>query len=267
MNKVYLLREKTSLEAYYCGEKNGEAAVLFLHGAGAHPLQFKKQLEYFGEKHFALSIGLHGHSSHFKNRRYDLEEFRLSKLADDIFFALDSIGVNRVHLVGNSAGGLTGYEMLRKSPQRIMSLVTFGTTPKLSFPGWMVRLISKIDKQMLRRKPENYLRLAVERSTPNKHVVNHMIDLMRESIHIAHLIRATIGRYNYLDLLKNLEIPYLIIKGMHDHSINKCLKRAAKCIRVNDKISTTSFQQSGHFVNLDECDLFNKTVIEFIENS
>ncbi|KMQ52263.1 putative Beta-ketoadipate enol-lactone hydrolase [Chitinispirillum alkaliphilum] len=266
MNKSYILKKKTFLEVHSSGEKNKKPALLFLHGAGAHPIQFQKQLCFFSQKYFVLSIGLHGHSSYFKEKQYKSEDFKLPKLAEDVLYVLNETGVEKVHLVGNSAGGLTGFEMIKKSPETIQSLVTFGTCPKLSYPSWIVKMISKTDERMIRKKPEKYLRFTAKQSTPHSAVANEIVSLMMDSKHVAHLIRANIGNYNYLDLLTELRIPYLIIRGRYDKSINKCLKKVEKVIEANEKIRVADFAQSGHFANLDECDLFNSTVMEFIEN-
>ncbi len=266
MTRFFILKEKTCLEAYSSGEKNGQPALLFLHGAGAHPIQFEKQLKFFSHNFFTLSIGLHAHSNNFKDKKYAPEEFTLSKMAEDILFTLNQIGVNRVHLIGNSAGGLTGYEMIKKAPEKVLSLVTFGTCPRLTYPFWMVKLISRTDKLMLQRRPEKYLRFAAKQSTPNSAVIEKIVTIMMESKHVAHLIRANIGNYDYLDLLTNLTIPYLIIKGRYDNSINKCLKKSQNVFRTNKNIQIVDFDRSGHFANLDEADLFNRTISDFVNS-
>lgn len=264
MEKLYFEKDKTFIESYIYGSKLNPV-LLFIHGAGASSLQFKNQLEYFSKDYFVISMGIHGHSEVFRNRLYDSEDFKLSKLSDDVLFVLGELGVKRVHLVGNSAGGLIGFEIIKRFPEYVLSIVTFGTCPVLNYPDWMTRMISKIDEKMLNRRPEKYLRFAAEHSTKKISTADEIVNFMMKSRHAAHLIRGNIGNYNYSELIKSIKVPYLIIKGKYDKSINKELNKVNSVIKSNRMISVVEFNESGHFANLDEPDLFNNTVSDFLK--
>ncbi len=55
-------------------------------------------------------------------------------LAQDIQALLAQLGIESLHYVSNSLGGLVGYELLQLGQPRILSLTTFGTTAELHSP-------------------------------------------------------------------------------------------------------------------------------------
>jgi len=55
----------------------------------------------------------------------------LERLVGDALELLDHLKLDRVHVFGNSAGGYIGQHMAMDHPQRVKSLVLFGSTPGL----------------------------------------------------------------------------------------------------------------------------------------
>ena len=63
-------------------------------------------------------------------------------LASDVPAVRDHLEVERAHLVGNSPGGLIGFEIAATVPDRLTTLTTFGTTAQLRSSAallWTVR--------------------------------------------------------------------------------------------------------------------------------
>src|ERR1700704_1277487 len=52
-------------------------------------------------------------------------------LVQDVRELLDHVGAGQVHVVGNSAGGYLAQNLAMQSPERMRSLVLFGSTPGL----------------------------------------------------------------------------------------------------------------------------------------
>ena len=76
-----------------------------------------------------------------------IKDFSVEQLAADIKALLFDLGIRKVHFVGNSLGGLVGYEMLRSDEEMITSLTTFGTTAELhtsSTAVWFLTSLTKI---------------------------------------------------------------------------------------------------------------------------
>lgn len=57
------------------------------------------------------------------------EDFALKRLTQDAVELLDHLGIERVRLVGNSAGSYVAHQVAIHHPGRCLSLVTMGSTP------------------------------------------------------------------------------------------------------------------------------------------
>ena len=58
-------------------------------------------------------------------------ELTLAKLAGDMVALLDHLGIERAHVVGNSAGGYVGQHLAMQHPERMRTLALFGSAPGL----------------------------------------------------------------------------------------------------------------------------------------
>ena len=66
--------------------------------------------------------------------------YSLDDLADDVIALLDRLGLERVHFVGLSLGGMTGMRLAARDPERIERLVVLCTSPRLEpTQGWLDR--------------------------------------------------------------------------------------------------------------------------------
>jgi 3-oxoadipate enol-lactonase len=254
VNHVVVEKNGRLLEIFDSGFSPGPT-VVFLHGAGSNASQFDNEHERLCQDFRVVSISLHGHGAQFKDRKFTPEEFRLDKLADDVILCMDLLHQERFHVVGNSAGGLVGLELAKQSPERLLSLCTFGTTGKLSFAA-LVHLIAGIDKLMIWINPQGYLGFAARNSSRKMAVQEKVKALLLASCHATPYIRSQIGNYDYLDVIKTMKVPYLLMKCEHDSEINKMLATTLSAVEANPCAKTIFVEGAGHFANLDQPSLF-----------
>jgi 3-oxoadipate enol-lactonase len=70
----------------------------------------------------------------------------LDRLVRDVEELLDHLGLEAVHVVGNSAGGYLGQQLAMTRPARVRSLSLFGSTPGLKnsqAPSWIPQIQAK----------------------------------------------------------------------------------------------------------------------------
>ncbi|MFB9905448.1 alpha/beta fold hydrolase [Allokutzneria oryzae] len=60
---------------------------------------------------------------------FEATPYTWAAVKDDIIGLLDALGIDRVHLVGHSAGGLLGQWVAVEHPERIASLTAIGSSP------------------------------------------------------------------------------------------------------------------------------------------
>ncbi len=255
---------EVELEYLLTGEENIET-IIFIHGAGSNLRQFKTQHEYFSEEFRVLSISLRGHGNSSNSKENTPEGYTLEKNRDDILELLEYLEIEKIHYVGNSAGGLIGYELISKKPQLFSSFITFGTTAELKLSNFTINLISNIDRFMLKVNPEGYSKFMSKHSSKYSNVQKetyNLLALMKKGI----LIRKNIGNYSYTNIIEKINIPFLLIESEFDNDINNNLKTTIEAIDNNDNASITKLGQAGHFANLDKPKEFNKIIENFIKS-
>lgn len=132
------------------GEGNAEA-VLFLHGSGPGATgmsNFSGNIDAFADDYDCLVIDQvgWGDSSH-------PEELppagRIRQIVDANFAMLDELGIDTVHLVGNSLGGAVALNMVVRAPERIGKVIGMGSAgaggPAASPTRELMKLITFYD--------------------------------------------------------------------------------------------------------------------------
>lgn len=81
-------------------------------------------------------------ADHFRVVRYDMRghggspvpagPYDIDDLADDVVALLDTLGVERAHLVGLSLGAMTSMRMAARNPERVDRLVVLSTSARLA---------------------------------------------------------------------------------------------------------------------------------------
>lgn len=66
--------------------------------------------------------------------------YSLSDMADDAVGILDSLGVDKVHLIGASMGGMIAQRLALNHPERVMSLCSIMSTPRFIRPEYQLTL-------------------------------------------------------------------------------------------------------------------------------
>lgn len=69
--------------------------------------------------------------------------YTLAQLAEDVCALLDALGIDQVHWVGISLGGMIGQTLALEHPERVASLALCDTTSRIppeALPGWEERI-------------------------------------------------------------------------------------------------------------------------------
>ena len=259
----FLKLENVTLEYQLSGEENSEA-ILFVHGLGANLSQFEFQQKYFSPKYKVLSINLRGHGNSIILDEPARSDFELSKMADDIIGLLDSLRISNVHYVGNSMGGNVGYEILKSKPEILKSFATYGTTGQLSTSKFLLKVMSLMYNITSTTTIGN-LSKAAGQTKESKHKIKKIMSEVNKSTLLN--IAPKLANFDYLDIIESSGTPSLIIKGEMDRSINKTLKNTIVAFEKRGDFKLFEMKETGHFANLDNPELFNDVLEEYILNN
>jgi len=248
--------------------------IVFIHGISGSWQNWLENLPHFGHSHRAIALDLPGFgASPMPSWPIDMPSY--GRLIHDF---CEKLGIDRVAaLVGNSMGGFVSTEAVIEQPSRFDRLVLvsaagisfaeaqgrrieaqvrlfeaalpFATGPRriwLNRPGGRQIAFGNIFRYPNRLRPE----LLIEQIDPG---------LQSPGFHDA--IRA-IGGYDTRHRLPEIEIPTLVVWGMHDRVVP--VEAAIGYHRLIPGSRLELFEHTGHVPQMERPARFNALLDEFI---
>ncbi len=256
---------EVQMEYLLTGEEHDET-IMFVHGAGTNVRQFIAQHQFFSKAYKVLSVSLRGHGESTNPIMRSVAEYTMKKHRDDILEILEHLKIQSMYYVGNSAGGMIGYELVAIKPQLFKGFVTFGTTAELKYSRFVTNLIAGIDQVMLKVNPSGYYKFISKHSSKYENVQKEIYHELMMSIEAVPYFRKNLGNYSYLKVLENMDIPILLIQGELDHDINNSLKATLEIIGRSHNATVVTLAGAGHFANLDKPEEFNRIIEDFVKS-
>jgi 3-oxoadipate enol-lactonase len=118
--------------------------LLLLHAAMGSARRYYAWVPLLCRHYRVVRMDLRGHGSSQippSNR-----ELTLERLVSDVTELMDHLGCASAHIVGNSAGGYLAQQLAMHHPERLRSLMLFGSTPGLKHsqaPSWIPQIEAK----------------------------------------------------------------------------------------------------------------------------
>ena len=248
---------------YELSGKTDAPMVVLSHSLACSMLMWDSQLELLEAQFRVLRFDTRGHGcSDAPQGSYTLQQ-----LIDDAIGLLDGLGIDRVHWVGLSMGGMIGQGIALHHSSRLESLVLADTAaiiPDEAQPVWQER-IDAVRKQGMHAVAESTL----ERwFTPNYLEQNPPeIEPIRQQI-LATPVAGYIGcseairRLNYLDQLSAIQIPTLIMVGADDPGTPVAASEAMHAKIKDSKLVV--IPDAAHLSNIEQTQIFNENLIAFL---
>ena len=105
------------------------SVILLHHSAGGNLNRWRPWIPHLARQHKILRFDMRGHAGSSEPQG---QVFSLPDLSGDISLVMDKLGIDKVHLVGASAGGIVSLRFAHDFPERLHSLSLVASTPKLS---------------------------------------------------------------------------------------------------------------------------------------
>ncbi len=247
----------------YALEGPPKAPVLcFVHGLGAAMEQFQPQEDVFSGDYQVLRLSLRGHGGSSAPAQPTPEAYSLRTLAQDIQALLAHLGIEALHYVGNSLGGLLGYELLELGQQQLLSLTTFGTTAELHSPRvvyWSVVAMTHL------LGVKGIAAFIGKTATQDRAVGVQLQAMYRKAKKDALLLIARhIADYDYTATLRNSDLPLLLIQCSLDKEINAALDSTLAALAAAPRGRVVHLDEAGHFANLEQPEAFNHLLETFL---
>ena len=194
-------------------------------------------------------------------------EYTLDQLAVDVKGLLDELKIKQTHWAGLSMGGMIGQAFALKYPGVFQSMVLADTAsrrPPEAAKMWGDRIKTAREQGMEALVESTLARWFTEpyRNT-HKDVMQRIGNDIRKTP-VAGFVGCchAISKVDYLDRLKEIDCPALVMVGEQDHGTPP---EAARAIQANLPGSELKILPSAaHLSNIEQADEFNKAMTGFL---
>ena len=245
--------------------KKGASVLMLSHSLGCSLAMWKPQLQFLERDYRVLRYDTRGHG------RTDAPSgaYTFNMLGADAIALLDVLGIDMVHWVGLSMGGMIGQFLALNHPDRIRSLALCDTAaiiPQEAQPLWRERIKAAGDKGM-QVLVESTLERWFTRSYLRKNPPG--VNLIRNQF-LATPVAGYIGcseairTLNYLEALAEIKKPTIIIVGEDDPGTPVATSKAMhKRIHGSKLVVIAS---AAHLSSVEQPEAFNNALIEFLKD-
>ena len=252
------------LMEYELSGKQGAPVIMMSHSLGCTLALWAYQLEALEPHSRVLRYDTRGHGgSQATEGAYTLEQLGL-----DAVSLLDVLGVERVHWVGISMGGMIGQELALNHPDRILSLSlcdTAASLPPEAQPLWQERIEAvrvKGLEALVEATLERWFTPAfLTRNPPQVEQIRGQF-LATPAAGFIGCIEAIRG-LNYLDRLPEIQIPTVIIVGEEDPGTPVAVSEA-----IHGRIAGSQLvvlPKAAHLSNVEQSRAFNQALLDFLK--
>ena len=249
---------------YELSGAKGAPVVMLSHSLGSSLSMWVPQVGVLETDYQVLRYDTRGHGATDASPG----PYTLDQLGDDAISLLDTLGIEEVHWVGLSMGGMIGQCVVLKEPTRLRSLALCDTSallPKEAQPLWQERIDRAREKGM-----EALVQETMERWFTPSYLSRNLpgARLIREHF-LATPVTGYIGcseairGLNYLGRLSEIRMPTLIIVGEEDPGTPVA---SAKAMHARIKGSRlVVLPSAAHLSNVEQSEAFNAALTAFLK--
>ncbi len=245
------------------------AAVLFLHAFPLNKEMYKYQFEAFEKEGIPyVAVDYPG----FGNERNWPADYSISQLTDYIVGKLNNLGIKRVIPIGDSMGGYIMFELWRKYRELITGFIFVATRAEADTEEAKKARFATIER--VKKEGKDFLiefMLDAQTSPKTKENSKRMEELkcimnMATEEGIVKALKALAERPDNRELLKDIDVPTLVIAGKDDEKVTP-----PEIVKgISDGIKGSIFVEipnSAHLPPFENPEEFNKIVIPFVKEN
>jgi len=231
---------------------------------------WRSQVHYFSRRYRVVTYAARGYPP--SDVPEDVARYSPEQAVDDLYQLMRHLGISSAHLGGLSMGGGTALRFGLTHPEMARSLIVASAGSGSDYPGrfredqatrseWLLRE----GVEALRTYPWGPTRLTLLRKDPSGW--QEFIDQFQQHspLGLALTSRGVQARrlplYDYEPDLRKLAMPVLILLGDEDEP---CINVGLFLKKTIPQAGLAMFPRSGHAINLEESDLFNRSVLDFL---
>jgi pimeloyl-ACP methyl ester carboxylesterase len=247
--------------------------IVFVHEFGGSHWSWEPQMSYFSRRHRCITFAARGFPP--SDVPEDVERYSQARAADDIVDVMTAAGIDRAHLLGLSMGGFACLHAAIRHPERVRSAVAAGTgygaekEHETYFRGVSEQVARSFKEKGSAAFAPTYAEGASRVQFQNKDPRGWQLFTERLAKHSETgaantMLGVQVRRPSLYDLageLAAVTAPVLVMVGDED---DHCLQPGLFLKRIIPACGLAVFPKSGHTLNLEEPELFNRLLAEFL---
>ena len=245
--------------------------VVFIHGAGGSSSIWFRQIKTYSEEFNVLLVDLRGHGKSKEMssmKKYYKEKYTFKTVSKDVIETLDNLNIKQAHFIGVSLGTIIIRTIADMEPERITSAVMCGAITRMNIRSriliWMGHTFKKLVPFMWLYSLFAWVIMPKKNHEESRSLfVGEAKNLAKKEF--LKWFRLT---YDVNPLLryfteKEMDAPTLYIMGEEDHMF---LPPVRKMVKDFNHSYLVVVEGSGHVVNVDKPDEFNRESLNFLLN-
>ena len=243
MNSRFAKAQINGIDLYYRMLGTG-LPLLLLHGGLANADYWYNQLPVFAETYKVIAIDSRGHG----RSTFTEEPISYALMAADVIALLDTLGIQRVNVVGWSDGGMIGLELALRHPERLHKLIAYGANYN---PSGLRADINENEKfnYYIAKAAADYQQVA--------------LDPLRWDAFLENIGKMWATEPNYTPAqLATITTPTLILDGEEEELIE--INHVKEMARLIPPAKLRLMAGVGHFAPWEQPQAFNQIVLDFL---
>jgi pimeloyl-ACP methyl ester carboxylesterase len=257
----------------YFEETGGGVPLLFIHEFAGDLRSWEPQLGAFARRYRCVAYNARGYPP--SDVPGEVERYSQARAVDDAVAVLDHLGVQSAHVVGLSMGGFCALHLGLRHPARARSLVVagcgYGAAPdaQVTFRAESEATARSFEAEGAAKTAERYALGPARVQLQNKdrrgwarfarQLAEHSALGSALTLRGVQMRRPSL--YSLTSELERLRVPTLILSGDEDDG---CLEPGLMLKRTIRSSALAVLPRTGHACNLEEPELFNLLVRDFL---
>lgn len=245
----------------YYEVKGSGFPVIFTHGYAGTTKSWEGQVAVLSKKYRFITCDMRGHGQ--TDAPDSLSEYTLDIVIEDIYQLLRYLRIQKAIVGGLSLGGYLTLHFYNQHPDMTAAIILMDTGPGYRTPekakDWNQRNIDRarvLETQGMKGFMESEYSRDDYYTTPDVMIKHNPKGL-------ANISRGVMINPWGVDILPNIKVPALIICGDRDTAFLSATDYMAQKIPKAKKVIINN---AGHGVNIDQPQVFESTVLDFLDS-
>lgn len=246
--------------------------IVFVHEFGGDQRSWEPQVRYFSRRYRCVTFNARGYPP--SDVPENVAQYSQSRAVDDIRDVMTHLDIARAHIVGLSMGGFAALHFGMTYPERALSLVVAGAGygAEKEFEDYFREVSRDVAEQFESQGSERFSHtyaMAASRipflvkdprgwAEFRRMLAEHSPEGSARTMRGVQAGRPSL--YDLEDALRRVTAPTLVVVGDED---DHCLNPGIFLKRVIPACGLYVLPKTGHTINLEEPDRFNRALAEF----